>query len=60
VKNTSMLLFDENLATRLAMPLADIFPGSVHFRDMSLQAALDATILNFAGDHGFYHRFKRR
>lgn len=33
------LLFDENLSPRLVILLADLFPNSVHVRDMGLRAA---------------------
>lgn len=31
------LLFDENLPPRLVPLLADVYPGSVHVRDVSLK-----------------------
>ncbi len=37
------LLFDANLSPRLPTTLADIFPGSVHVRDLGLGRANDVT-----------------
>ena len=45
------LLFDENLSTRLAARLWDVFPGSVHVRDVGLARATDAATWGYAGDH---------
>ena len=47
------LLFDENLSPRLVELLADLFPGSVHVRDVGLSAADDADVWNYARDNGF-------
>ena len=38
------LLFDENLAPRLARDVADVFPGSAPVRDLGLQAADDEAV----------------
>lgn len=38
------LLFDQNLAPRLAHELADLFPSSAHVRHLQLQTADDETI----------------
>ncbi len=38
------LLFDENMSPRLVAGLADVFPGSVHVRDVGLDRATDAAI----------------
>jgi predicted nuclease of predicted toxin-antitoxin system len=45
------LLFDENLSARLVVLLADVFPNSVHVRDVDLQAADDSFVWNYARDH---------
>ena len=47
------LLFDENLSPRLAVGLSDVFPGSVHVRDVGLSRASDAAIWGYAQDHDF-------
>ena len=46
------LLFDENLSPRLVQLLGDLFPGSVHVRDLDLKAADDLTVWKYAQDHG--------
>ncbi|MDE0098305.1 MAG: DUF5615 family PIN-like protein [Truepera sp.] len=46
------LLFDENLSPRLVAGLSDVFPGSVHVRDVGLSRATDAAIWGYARDHG--------
>lgn len=38
------LLFDQNLAPRLARDLADLFPGSAHVRHLHLHASSDEDI----------------
>lgn len=45
---TRRLLFDQNLAPRLVDRVASEFPGSVHVRDLGLQAATDAEVLRVA------------
>ena len=45
------LLFDENLSPRLVAGLSDIFPGSVHVRDVGLARANDVAIWDYARDH---------
>jgi predicted nuclease of predicted toxin-antitoxin system len=47
------LLFDENLSHRLAIALADLFPGSVHVRGVGLKAAEDTPVWEYAREHGF-------
>ena len=42
------LLFDENLSHRLVASLADLFPDSVHVRDIGLKAADDVRVWNYA------------
>ena len=38
------LLFDENLSHKLVRQLADLFPDSVHVRDVGLKAADDPVV----------------
>lgn len=47
------LLFDENLSHRLVNLLADLFPGSVHVRDIGLKAADDIEVWNYAKAEDF-------
>ncbi len=42
------LLFDENLSFRLPHRLADIFPNSIHVRDVNLKAADDPMVWDYA------------
>ena len=42
------LLFDENLPPLLVGGLSDVFPGSVHVRDVGLARASDAAIWVYA------------
>ena len=46
------LLFDENISPRLVAALSDVFPGSVHVRDVGLVRATDAAIWAYARDRG--------
>jgi predicted nuclease of predicted toxin-antitoxin system len=41
-------LFDENLSPRVVVRLADIFPDSVHAREIGLQAASDLVVWEYA------------
>ena len=45
------LLFDENLSPKLVVRLADIFPDSLHVRDVGLQAANDPAVWEYARDN---------
>jgi predicted nuclease of predicted toxin-antitoxin system len=45
------LLFDENLSPKLVRLLADLFPDSLHVRDVGLKAADDPDIWTYAADH---------
>lgn len=47
------LLFDQNLAPRLARDLADIFPGSAHVRGLGMAQASDRQIWDHAREEGF-------
>jgi predicted nuclease of predicted toxin-antitoxin system len=42
------LLLDQNLASRLVRLLADLYPGSVHVRDVGLASADDAAVWEYA------------
>lgn len=46
------LLFDENLSPSLVALLADVFPESVHVRDVGLARASDGSVWQFALDNG--------
>ena len=45
------LLFDQNLSPRLPNQLEDIFPGSVHVREVGLIKATDTLIWEYARQH---------
>ena len=45
------LLFDENLSPKLVVLLADLFPNSLHVRDVGLQAGDDSLVWNYARDN---------
>jgi predicted nuclease of predicted toxin-antitoxin system len=45
------LLFDENLSHNLVRLLADLFPDSVHVRDVGLKAADDLQVWGYARDN---------
>jgi predicted nuclease of predicted toxin-antitoxin system len=45
-------LFDENLSHKLVRLLADLFPGSVHVRDVGLKAADDPVVWEYAKNNG--------
>jgi predicted nuclease of predicted toxin-antitoxin system len=47
------LLLDENLSPRLASALADVYPGSVHVRDVQLKGKSDQQIWLFTADNGY-------
>jgi predicted nuclease of predicted toxin-antitoxin system len=47
------LLFDQNLSHKLVKRLVDIFPDSVHVRDIGLKTATDPEIASYAYSHGF-------
>jgi predicted nuclease of predicted toxin-antitoxin system len=46
------LLFDQNLSHKLVRRLADLFPDSVHVREVGLKEAGDPTVWAYAKDHG--------
>jgi hypothetical protein len=45
------LLFDENLSPRLVQLLNDLFPDSVHVRDVGLMASDDLTVWKYAQEN---------
>jgi len=47
------LLFDQNLSPRLPRLLADLYPDSVHVRDIGFSDATDTEIWDYAKQHGF-------
>lgn len=47
------LLFDENLSYRLVTALADLYPDSMHGREVGLLGADDHRIWRYAGEHDF-------
>jgi predicted nuclease of predicted toxin-antitoxin system len=46
------LLFDQNLSPRLVRLLADIYPESIHVREVGLHDADDSAIWQYAKAHG--------
>lgn len=47
------LLFDQNISHRLVRRLADIYPDSIHIREVGLRDADDADIWEYAKLNGF-------
>lgn len=47
------LLFDENLSHKLPRRLADIFPNSLHVREIGMKAADDPSVWDYAKVNGF-------
>ena len=45
------LLFDQNLSHKLVRLLADLFPDSVHVRDVGLKTAGDPLVWEYAKDN---------
>lgn len=45
------LLFDQNLAPRLIAELEDLYPDSLHVRQLQMAHASDATIWQYALEH---------
>ena len=46
------LLFDQNLSPRLVRLLTDLFPGSIHVRDVGMERANDQVVWNYAAKQG--------
>jgi predicted nuclease of predicted toxin-antitoxin system len=47
------LLFDENLSHKLPQLLFDIFPESIHVRDIGLKSADDPLVWDYAKKNAF-------
>ena len=47
------LLFDQNLSPRLITALRPDYPDSRHVRDAGLKGASDASVWQYAAQHGF-------
>jgi predicted nuclease of predicted toxin-antitoxin system len=45
------LLFDENLSPKLTQRLADLFPNSLHVRDIGMKATIDPIVWDYAKDN---------
>jgi predicted nuclease of predicted toxin-antitoxin system len=45
------LLFDENLSSKLPNRLGDLFPNSLHVRDVGMKATIDPIVWNYAKDN---------
>jgi len=46
-------LFDQNLSPQLTQKLADIFPNSIHIRNIGMRDATDTEIWNYAKQNDF-------
>ena len=47
------LLVDHNLSFRLVQAVQDLYPGSIHVRDVGLREALDEDVWDYARRCGF-------
>lgn len=45
------LFFDENLSPKLPNRLSDIFPNSLHVRDVEMKATIDPVVWDYAKDN---------
>ena len=45
------LLFDQNLSPRLKEALRDLYPESLHVKDVGLESADDVAVWTYANDH---------
>jgi predicted nuclease of predicted toxin-antitoxin system len=45
------LLFDENLSPKLPSRLNDLFPNSLHVRDVGMKATIDPIVWDYAKDN---------
>ncbi|MGB5915312.1 MAG: DUF5615 family PIN-like protein [Phormidesmis sp.] len=45
------LLFDENLSPKLSNRLSDLFPNSLHVRDVGMKATNAPVVWNYAKDN---------
>ena len=48
-----LLLFDQNISTRLVHSLADLYPDSVHVSTIGMGRALDIEIWRYARDNDY-------
>ena len=47
------LLFDQNVSPKLPQVVADVFPDSMHVRELGLDHADDSSIWEYARDHSY-------
>ena len=47
------LLFDENLSPKLPHCLSDLFPNSLHVRDVSMKATIDSIVWDYAKENNY-------
>jgi predicted nuclease of predicted toxin-antitoxin system len=45
------LLFDENLSPKLPSRLSDLFPNSLHVRDVGMKSTIDPIVWDYAKDN---------
>ncbi len=45
------LLFDENLSPKLPNRLSNLFPNSIHVRDVDMKATIDPIVWDYAKDN---------
>jgi predicted nuclease of predicted toxin-antitoxin system len=45
------LLFDENLSPKLPQRLIDLFPNSLHVRDVGMKSTIDPIVWDYAKDN---------
>ena len=45
------LLFDENLSPKLPNRLSDLFPNSLHVRDVGMKTTIDPIVWDYAKDN---------
>ena len=50
------LLVDQNLSRKLPAAVADLYPGSMHVRDLKMARAADTDIWDYAKENGFIIR----
>ena len=48
------LLFDQNLSPRLPRLLHDIFPDSIHVREVALHESDDSLVWDYAKENGYH------
>jgi len=47
------LLFDQNLSSALVSRLSDLFPESIHVKNVGVMQSDDGVIWSYAREHGF-------